>query len=118
MDKLRRQLVLDTNHDSVSSGAQAPGVAIERVRSPASFKGRTLESQWGLSLHLTSTKGTETKRFMLDYGFTPDVLNSNLELLEVDLPAIDAMILSHGHLDHMGGMMGCLAKQRSVMKAD
>ena len=118
VDKLSIQVVLDSNHDVFLSGAQAKGVGVERVRSPAAFKGRTLESEWGLSLHLTSTKGTETKRFLLDYGFTPDVLNNNLELLKIDLPAIDAMILSHGHLDHMGGMMGFLAKYRSVMKSD
>ena len=118
VDKLSIQVVLDTNHDIFIDGAQAPGVGIERVRSLAAFKGRTLESQWGLSLHLTSTKGAKTKRFLLDYGYTPDVLNNNLDLLKVDVAAIDAMILSHGPLDHMGGMLGFLAKHRSIMKSD
>ena len=80
VDNLTIQVVLDTNHDIFISGAQAPGVGVKRIRSPAAFNGRTLESQWGLSLHLTSTKGTDTKRILLDFGYTPDVLNNNLEL--------------------------------------
>ena len=50
----------------------------------------------GLSLHLTSQKAAESRRYLLDFAYTPDVLNNNLELLEIDLPAVDGMILSHG----------------------
>ncbi len=84
VDNLTIQVVLDTNHDIFISGAQAPGVGVKRIRSPAAFNGRTLESQRGLSLHLTSTKGTDTKRILLDFGYTPDVLNNNLELLGIE----------------------------------
>jgi 7,8-dihydropterin-6-yl-methyl-4-(beta-D-ribofuranosyl)aminobenzene 5'-phosphate synthase len=116
VDSLTIQVILDTNHDIFISGAQAPGVGVKRVRSPAAFNGRTLESQWGLALHLTSAKGTDTRRILLDFGYTPDVLNNNLELLGVDVAAIDALVLSHGHLDHFGGMLGFLAKHRDSMK--
>ncbi len=118
VDELTIQVLLDGAHDIFISGAGAPGVKVERVRSPASFNGRTLQSEWGLSLHLVSTKGTETKRFLLDFGFTGDALNANLELLKTDLAAIDAMILSHGHLDHLGGMLGFLKKHRDAMRPD
>ena len=118
VDSLTIQVVLDTNHDIFISGAQPPGIGVKRVRSPAAFNGRTLESQWGLSLHLTSTRGAETKRILLDFGFTPDVLNNNLDLLGIDVPAVDALVLSHGHLDHFGGMLGFLAKHRDGMRDD
>ena len=118
VDKLTMQVVLDGQHDIFISGAQAKDVAIERVRTPASFQGRTLQSEWGLSLHLVSSRGSETKRYLLDFGFTGDALNSNLALLKIDLAQIDALILSHGHLDHMGGLVGFLKKHRDTMKAD
>jgi len=118
VDKLTIQVLLDGAHDVFIPGTGAPDVKVERVRSPASFNGKTLQSEWGLSLHLVSNKGAETKRYLLDFGFTGDALNTNIDLLKIDLAAIDAMILSHGHLDHLGGMLGFLKKHRDTMKAD
>jgi 7,8-dihydropterin-6-yl-methyl-4-(beta-D-ribofuranosyl)aminobenzene 5'-phosphate synthase len=77
-----------------------------------------LDSQWGLSLHLVSTKGKTTRRYLMDFGFTPDVLLNNLALLKIDLAALDALILSHGHLAHMGGLIGFLQANRSVMQEE
>ena len=112
------QVLLDGAHDTFISGAGTPDVKVERVRTPASFNGRTLQGEWGLSLYLASTKGTETKRYLLDFGYTGDALNANLELLKIDLTSTDALILSHGHLDHVGGLLGFLKKHRDTMKAD
>jgi 7,8-dihydropterin-6-yl-methyl-4-(beta-D-ribofuranosyl)aminobenzene 5'-phosphate synthase len=72
----------------------------------------------GAALYLASTKGTETKRYLLDFGYTGDALNANLELLKIDLTSTDALILSHGHLDHVGGLLEFLKKHRDTMKAD
>jgi 7,8-dihydropterin-6-yl-methyl-4-(beta-D-ribofuranosyl)aminobenzene 5'-phosphate synthase len=118
VDKLTIQVLLDGAHDIFISGAGPADVRVERVRTPASFGGRTLQSEWGLSLHLVSAKGTETKRYLLDFGYTGDALNANLDLLKVDVAAIDALILSHGHFDHVGGVLGFLKKHRDAMKAD
>ncbi len=118
VDTLTMRVLLDGAHDIFIAPAVPPGVAVERVRAPASFNGKTLQSEWGLSLHLASTKGKETKRFLLDFGFTGDALNTNLGLLGTDLSNIDALILSHGHLDHLGGMLGFLKQHRDKMKAD
>ena len=119
VDSLTIQVVTDGAHDIFISGAQVPGIRIARVRG---FNGprqnRTLRSEWGLSLYLTSQKGAETKRFLLDYGWTPEVLNNNLELLGLDVAALDALIVSHGHLDHFGGLEGFLGKHRAAMRAD
>ncbi len=48
------------------------------------------QSEWGLSLHLTSQKGTETKRSLLDFAYSDGVLNNNIDLLGIDLPAVDS----------------------------
>ena len=39
-------------------------------------------------------------------------------LLKVDPSKIQAMIVSHGHVDHYGGLIGFLEKYRSVLPAD
>jgi 7,8-dihydropterin-6-yl-methyl-4-(beta-D-ribofuranosyl)aminobenzene 5'-phosphate synthase len=72
----------------------------------------------GLALHIESRKGQETRRYLLDFGFTPDVYANNLEILKIDVSQVDALIISHGHFDHIGGLMGFLEAQRPRMRSD
>ncbi|MDN3567873.1 MBL fold metallo-hydrolase [Paeniroseomonas aquatica] len=119
VDSLTIQVVTDGNHDIFISGAQVPGVRIERVRGQGGRnERRALRSEWGLSLWMTSMCGTEQKRFLLDFGWTGETLNNNLELLGLDPATLDALILSHGHLDHFGGLDGFLERHRPRMKED
>jgi 7,8-dihydropterin-6-yl-methyl-4-(beta-D-ribofuranosyl)aminobenzene 5'-phosphate synthase len=91
---------------------------MQRTGIPAGAKGRTLHGEWGLALHIEAQKGGETRRYLLDFGFTPDVYANNLELLKIDVAAVDALILSHGHYDHFGGLLGFLEAQRARMRKD
>jgi 7,8-dihydropterin-6-yl-methyl-4-(beta-D-ribofuranosyl)aminobenzene 5'-phosphate synthase len=50
-----------------------------------------------------SQQGQQTRRYLLDSGFTPDVYANNLNLLKIDVSQVDALIISHGHYDHVGG---------------
>ena len=119
VDRLAMQVVLDGAHDIFISGAQVPGIRVERTRLLRGARHqRTLQSEWGLSLHLEAQAGPETRRYLLDFGYTPEALNNNIELLGIDLAAIDALILSHGHYDHMGGLSGFLARHRDAMRED
>ena len=79
---------------------------------------RELHSQWGLSLLLESVKAGETRTLMLDYAYTPEALLNNIELLNVDPKKVDALIVSHGHFDHYGGLIAFLDKYRGVLPAD
>ena len=46
-------------------------------------------------------QGWRTQNYLLDFGFTPTVYKNNLDLLKIDAAAVDALILSHGHFDHL-----------------
>jgi 7,8-dihydropterin-6-yl-methyl-4-(beta-D-ribofuranosyl)aminobenzene 5'-phosphate synthase len=118
VDQLKVRVVLDTTHDLFISGDPHPMVGIERTRTLVNPQHRTLGGQWGLSLHLESQRASETQRYLLDFGYTPEVLTNNLELLEIDPATLDALILSHGHLDHYGGLVGFLAKHRERMRPE
>jgi 7,8-dihydropterin-6-yl-methyl-4-(beta-D-ribofuranosyl)aminobenzene 5'-phosphate synthase len=53
----------------------------------------------------------------MDFGFTAEALNNNISLLAVDPAELDVLVLSHGHYDHFGGIVGFLQQNRSKLKA-
>jgi len=58
-----------------------------------------LHAQHGLSLHLTDGSFS----LLLDTGCNGDFIE-NAKQLNIDLGNLDALILSHGHFDHTGGV--------------
>ncbi len=77
-----------------------------------------LQGEWGLAMHCESSRGGETRNVMIDFGYTPEVLNNNMGVLGVDPSTFDAMVLSHGHYDHFGGMVGFLERHGGALKQD
>ena len=116
VDRVVIREITDNQHNIFLAPFERSGLKVQLTGFPAASQGKTLESEWGLALHIESTKGSESRRFLLDYGFTPDVYLNNLELLKIDPAAVDALILSHGHLDHWGGLIGFLDARREVMR--
>ena len=77
---------------------------------------RTLISEFGLSMHAESRRGGETRNLLMDFGFTPEALNNNIDLLGIDAAALDTLVLSHGHYDHFGGIAGFLRQSKGKLK--
>src|SRR5215472_14729189 len=118
VDELTVCEITDNSHDIFLRPLEVAGLKVGRTGFPEAAQGKTLESEWGLALHLESRKGQESRRYLLDFGFTPDVYANNLELLKVDVAKVDALIISHGHYDHVGGLIGFLETHRSRMRKD
>jgi len=64
---------------------------------------KALMGEFGLSLLADSRAGNVSRRVIVDFGYTAEVLANNMSMLGIDPSSIDASVLSHGHLDHYGG---------------
>ena len=117
VDKLSIRVLVDSSYDLFLRPNKLNGVTIEPAPRPADFR-RTLHNEWGLSLWLESQRSADQRTLLLDYGYTPNVLHNNMELVGVDPGRINALIVSHGHYDHFGGLMGFLEKYRGRLPAD
>jgi len=58
-----------------------------------------LVAEHGFSIYLND----DNYKVLFDTGQT-DILINNAEILKVDLSDIDAVVISHGHYDHTGGL--------------
>jgi 7,8-dihydropterin-6-yl-methyl-4-(beta-D-ribofuranosyl)aminobenzene 5'-phosphate synthase len=70
-----------------------------------------LIAEHGFSALVTVRRGERTHTLLLDTGISPDGIALNAERLEVDVGAVEAVVLSHGHVDHTGGFIS-LARMR------
>ena len=119
IDRLSVRVVTDSYHHLFAPSGKFGDVTVQRFsRPPSSELPRTLQNEWGLSLHLESARGTESRQVLVDFGFTPETLNSNLDLMNIDPAKLDALVLTHGHYDHFGGMVGFLSKYGKSFKPD
>ena len=87
IDKLSVRVLVDSASDIFFKPQEANGVKTEPGRSADSL--RPLHSEWGLSLLLEPQRGDEKRTFLLDFGWTPETINGNMDLLKVDPSKID-----------------------------
>jgi len=90
------------------------GWGLSKDRPPS----KTLISEFGLSMHAETRRGTETRNVLIDFGFTPEALINNANLVGVDPARLDALVLSHGHYDHFGGLTGFLRANNGKLKTN
>ncbi len=116
VDRVAVRVVTDSYHLAIAPNMKVGEVEVQRFGMPPA--GKSLHGEFGLALHLESRRGDETRNMVLDFGFTPEVLNNNVGILGIAPESIDALILSHGHYDHFGGLAGFLQQNRGKLRAD
>jgi len=64
----------------------------------------TLVAEHGLSLLITVYRGTKSHTILFDTGYSQIGVPHNIALLGIDLQRIEAIVLSHAHMDHTGSL--------------
>ena len=119
VDEVVITTLVDNVYDALLTGdertTRAP-FAAGTARAPQFEAGATtvgLMAEHGFSALVTVRRGAGETTILFDTGLSPDAMVVNADRLGVDLSAIQAVVLSHGHFDHAGGLAG-LAGKRGV----
>jgi 7,8-dihydropterin-6-yl-methyl-4-(beta-D-ribofuranosyl)aminobenzene 5'-phosphate synthase len=118
LDHVAVRVVTDSYQFAVAPSRKLPNLEVQHFGWGLSDKPprRTLVSEFGLAMQVESRRGNETRNILVDFGFTPEALLNNTTLLGIDPAAIDALVLSHGHQDHFGGLVGFLQANSGKLK--
>jgi 7,8-dihydropterin-6-yl-methyl-4-(beta-D-ribofuranosyl)aminobenzene 5'-phosphate synthase len=101
-----------TSDGTITRAPLAAGTA----QAPQFETGRTstgLMAEHGFSALVTVRRGDTTTSVLFDTGLSPDAMVTNAGRLGLDLSAVHAVVLSHGHFDHAGGL-AALAGRRGT----
>jgi 7,8-dihydropterin-6-yl-methyl-4-(beta-D-ribofuranosyl)aminobenzene 5'-phosphate synthase len=105
-DRLVLTNLVDNVYDIFAKGGKIGSLTITRNSLPFPYGlDVSLLSEHGLAFHLQSFRGPEEKQILLDFALTPGTLTNNFKGLKVDPAKADALIISHGHVDHYGGLL-------------
>ncbi|MDX1689644.1 MAG: MBL fold metallo-hydrolase [Acidimicrobiia bacterium] len=67
-----------------------------------------VRAEHGYSAMVTVHRGDTDHRVLFDAGISPDGMVENMRRLDIDPADLEAVVMSHGHLDHVGGLAGLL----------
>jgi 7,8-dihydropterin-6-yl-methyl-4-(beta-D-ribofuranosyl)aminobenzene 5'-phosphate synthase len=72
-----------------------------------------LHAEHGLAYHVETVVNAQSHSFLFDFAADFQGLRKNMELLGLDLRRIEALALSHDHLDHQAALMELLKAKRT-----
>ena len=112
VDRLEVLVVVDNVTDSLSSNpnnvhTEWAGLLQSRRMEVLSGKA-TCCAHHGLSLLITAHVGSEKRTLLFDAGPHGETFLRNAKILGIDLAEVEAVVLSHGHWDHAGGLVAAV----------
>lgn len=103
VDQAEIVILVDNYADVLLAGSEQvsrPPVADQEGRIFAD----TLLAEHGLSMLVRTSRQGKTREILFDAGYSPVALPHNLDRLGLSLDAVEAIALSHGHMDHTGAL--------------
>jgi 7,8-dihydropterin-6-yl-methyl-4-(beta-D-ribofuranosyl)aminobenzene 5'-phosphate synthase len=97
--------------ERVRRAGRGPEVAAALFEGGSTTAG--LRAEHGFSALVTVRRGERSTTLLFDTGVSPDGMVANADALGVGFGDVQGVVLSHGHFDHAGGLVG-LAGRRGV----
>src|SRR5690606_7331153 len=89
VDSVSVRVLVDSRYERFLPKASHPLVGIEHVGRVRGRPDMTFAAEWGLSLHLTSVQAGAKAQYILDFGYTPEIINRNFDLLGIEAGKIN-----------------------------
>ncbi len=69
-----------------------------------------MEGDWGFACLLE----TDKTKILFDTGAKADLFEKHCSIMKIDLDNLDAVVISHNHWDHTGGLMQLVEKHQGI----
>jgi len=107
VDRVEVKVVIDNFLDVLMAGEA--GVARYQARDFGASE--QLVAEHGFSALVTVERDGERSSVLYDAGLTEHAVARNLDVLEVPVGDLRAIVISHGHADHHGGLEGLVRRR-------
>lgn len=126
VDEVRVTTLVDNVYDGLLGGSQGALGRVDRAalslglvpadqfEDGAAVSG--LRAEHGFAALVTVRSGDRSWTLLFDTGLTPDAMLVNADRMQLDLSGVRGVVMSHGHFDHAGGLLG-MARRRAGVAA-
>lgn len=120
VDEVVVTVLMDNSYDALLPGDEwSARASFTAASAPApQFEGGVtsvgLIAEHGFAALVTVRRGAASTTLLFDTGLSPDGMVGNADRLGVNLDEVQAVVLSHGHFDHAGGLAGLSRRRRGL----
>jgi 7,8-dihydropterin-6-yl-methyl-4-(beta-D-ribofuranosyl)aminobenzene 5'-phosphate synthase len=107
VDRVDVTVVIDNFLDVL----MAPEDGVARYQARDFGTSEQLVAEHGFSALISVEREGDRRTVLYDAGLTPHALARNLDVLEVPVGELRAIVISHGHADHHGGLEGLIRRR-------